>query len=235
MSLSAADYQKLYQLQDKVFTLLAPHLDGYYLTGGTALGRFYLDHRYSDDLDFFTNHNPDFEASTRKLVDILSGPYPIDERVTLVSDTYVRILLQSEVPLKIEFVHDTAYRWGAPIVSKTGIAIDTVGNILANKLTALVSRDEPKDVFDILHIALTYQFNWQEVYHHAFKKQIMSEQDVAMRLASFPAHLLTTQPWLKTPVAATDLAELLDRLADDFLFARENSLGSGEGLSQKAQ
>ena len=27
---------------------------GFYLTGGTALAEFYLHHRYSDDLDFFT-------------------------------------------------------------------------------------------------------------------------------------------------------------------------------------
>jgi predicted nucleotidyltransferase component of viral defense system len=32
----------------------------FYLTGGTALGRFYLNHRYSEDLDFFVNNNPDF-------------------------------------------------------------------------------------------------------------------------------------------------------------------------------
>ncbi|MCD4795127.1 MAG: nucleotidyl transferase AbiEii/AbiGii toxin family protein [Bacteroidales bacterium] len=27
----------------------------FYLTGGTALVRFYLNHRYSEDLDFFVN------------------------------------------------------------------------------------------------------------------------------------------------------------------------------------
>jgi hypothetical protein len=30
----------------------------FYLTGGTALAAFYLFHRYSDDLDFFTNDQP---------------------------------------------------------------------------------------------------------------------------------------------------------------------------------
>lgn len=28
--------------------------DNFYLTGGTALAAFYLQHRYSEDLDFFT-------------------------------------------------------------------------------------------------------------------------------------------------------------------------------------
>jgi len=33
----------------------------FYLTGGTVLSRAYLNHRYSDDLDFFVNQNPNFE------------------------------------------------------------------------------------------------------------------------------------------------------------------------------
>jgi predicted nucleotidyltransferase component of viral defense system len=44
-------------LQEKVLDILFDHgfADrGYYLTGGTALSEFYLQHRYSDDLDLFT-------------------------------------------------------------------------------------------------------------------------------------------------------------------------------------
>lgn len=55
MLLSENDYKKLYQLQDKVFKVLSGHFDNLYLTGGTALGRYFLNHRYSDDIDFFTN------------------------------------------------------------------------------------------------------------------------------------------------------------------------------------
>jgi hypothetical protein len=36
---------------------------------------------------------------------------------------------------------------------------DTPVNILSNKLTAIVSRDEPKDIFDIIHLSLNYSFN----------------------------------------------------------------------------
>jgi len=36
----------------------APKLNKYFfLTGGSALARYYLKHRYSDDLDFFTGEN----------------------------------------------------------------------------------------------------------------------------------------------------------------------------------
>lgn len=48
-------YQKLYAQQDKILSLLSKMDTGFYLTGGTCLHRFYLNRRYSDDLDFFCN------------------------------------------------------------------------------------------------------------------------------------------------------------------------------------
>jgi len=40
-------------------------INDFYLTGGTALAAFYLNHRYSEDLDFFTEkENIDIPALT---------------------------------------------------------------------------------------------------------------------------------------------------------------------------
>ncbi len=89
MSSSVPDYTKLYIQQDKVFSLLVPYLRGFYLTGGTALGRFYLGHRYSEDLDFFLNQNPEFTKKTQELFGILKSNYPIDETVTVQSTDFV--------------------------------------------------------------------------------------------------------------------------------------------------
>lgn len=229
MSLSAPDYRKLYIQQDKAMALLAPYLKGCYLTGGTALGRFYLHHRYSDDLDFFLNGSSEFKKRTQEIFGILKANYPIDETVTTLSDDFVRIMLVTiETPLKIEFVNDVTYRWGETKLTEKKITIDNVANILANKLTALLSRDEPKDVFDILTISCSYSFNWKDVYRHAFEKQIISETDVIMRLQSFPAELFATQTWLMHPVDTADLKEKLEIITDDFLFAKDNSLGIGK-------
>ena len=46
-------YQKnLYPLQDKVLQIIGAVDNNFYLTGGTALSRAYLHHRFSDDLFF---------------------------------------------------------------------------------------------------------------------------------------------------------------------------------------
>ncbi|MDQ7060749.1 MAG: nucleotidyl transferase AbiEii/AbiGii toxin family protein [Sulfurimonas sp.] len=49
------NYKELYLLQDEILEIIIKLENNFYLTGGTALHRFYYDARYSDDLDFFRN------------------------------------------------------------------------------------------------------------------------------------------------------------------------------------
>jgi predicted nucleotidyltransferase component of viral defense system len=46
---------RLYPLQDRVFEITSVYEDQLYLIGGTALARFHFNHRFSEDLDFFTD------------------------------------------------------------------------------------------------------------------------------------------------------------------------------------
>lgn len=245
MSLSAKDYINLYKFQDAVFDALKGNYGNLYLTGGTALGRFFLDHRYSEDLDFFTNEDQSFKDTVSNIRLTLDKNFKTDTDRLILSESFVRIWLITEnCELKIEFVNDVKYRWGKPS-QLYNIILDTPANILSNKLTALVSRDEPKDVFDIIYISLHYSFNWAEVFEQSLKKAIINEQDVAMRLFTFPVELFETQNWHKNPLDLKILKEKLEIITDDFLFARDNSLGKnklhilearpgGEGVREKA-
>jgi predicted nucleotidyltransferase component of viral defense system len=51
------DLEILESIQKKILSHLndLPDINAFYLTGGTALSAFYLGHRKSNDLDFFTN------------------------------------------------------------------------------------------------------------------------------------------------------------------------------------
>ena len=61
-------YSKLYAVQDEVLKLVQDENVDFYLTGGTALSRGYLNHRYSDDLDFFINKASDFKLQVERVV-----------------------------------------------------------------------------------------------------------------------------------------------------------------------
>lgn len=221
------DYKKLYNIQDKILENFRHHFSGFYVTGGTALGRFYLNHRFSDDLDFFIHKSSDFKEKVNSLIDRISPHFNMDQKNVLFTDDYVRIMLNTQPALKLEFVNDTAYHWGETIMVND-IALDNPANILANKLTALISRDEPKDVFDIVSISNAYFFNWEQVYSESFKKQKMNETDVAMRLDSFPADLVQSQTWTSGPFDVASFEQQLQIICNDFLLARDNSLGAGK-------
>jgi predicted nucleotidyltransferase component of viral defense system len=226
MNLYKKDYKLLYKFQNRFlkqwFTLGLP----FYLTGGTALGRFYLNHRYSDDLDFFVNASSDFQKHILFIKNELQKEYKTDISKTIVTDEFARFFIEdNEILMKVEFVNDVAYRAGVPLKSNQG-NIDTVSNILANKLTAVAGRDEPKDVFDIVTIATHFSFNWKEIFNHSKEKALLNEIDIEQRLFAFPVFSLSTVDWLIKPVDMVIFEQQLQKVADDFLLGKNNSLGS---------
>ncbi len=233
MNSSGPDFQKLYKTQDQVILVLKEVLDGFYLTGGTALGRYFLDHRYSEDLDFFVNADADFSKKLNKIYRKLHGAFSLDEELNLIVDSYARLYILGDCKLKIDLVNDVPEHWG-DLLNCDGFMIDNPANILSNKLCAILNRDEPKDVFDIVSIACAYSFNWKEVYYQAGRKQLINETDIAMRLSSFPVELLTNQLWLKEYPDHHDFAKKINVISNDLLFGRENSLGFDKVALEKA-
>jgi predicted nucleotidyltransferase component of viral defense system len=222
------DYRKLYQQQDKFLSWWRTLQLPFYLTGGTALGRFYLNHRFSEDLDFFVNSDPNFNQYISLIKTEIVKAFDVNLNDSLFTDDFARVFTQSEQSsLKIEFVNDLAYRAGNPSEIYFGLVDDPL-NILANKITAIIGRDEPKDVFDIIYISSNYSFKWNEVFYHAKQKAVINEIDVEERLVTFPMESLLSVDWLAAPFDATLLKAKLKRIADDFLLGSQNTLGLGK-------
>jgi predicted nucleotidyltransferase component of viral defense system len=222
------DYRKLYQQQDKFLSWWRTLQLPFYLTGGTALGRFYLNHRFSEDLDFFVNSDPNFNQYISLIKTEIVKAFDVNLNDSLFTDDFVRVFTQSEQSsLKIEFVNDVAYRAGNPSEFYFGMVDDPL-NILANKITAIIGRDEPKDIFDIIYISSNYSFKWNEVFYHAKQKAVINEIDVEERLVTFPMESLLSVDWLAAPFDATLLKAKLKRIADDFLLGSQNTLGLGK-------
>jgi predicted nucleotidyltransferase component of viral defense system len=203
--MGSIDYKKLYALQDKVLEKVFSVEDEFYLTGGTALSRFYQEKRYSDDLDFFTNSSTRFNFAIKNILVELSKEFTIENELD--SRDFVRIKINGL--LQVDFVNDRVPRYKEPKVLENGYKIDTIENILSNKITAIIGRDNPKDIFDIYLISKYYSIDWQKILNSAQEKSVFSIDDLIVRLRSFPHSLLKS-------INIID-KNFLDSFQDDFI------------------
>jgi len=214
---------KLYPFMDRVLSLLRSAESSFYLTGGTALGRHYLHHRYSDDLDLFVNQEANFRDQVRKALEILRR-HGIAFEVGTAADDFVRILArQGETPLKVDFINDVAFHYGDLQEAAFYPRIDHWRNILSNKLCAL-SRREPKDIADILSIAGRFSFAWPEIFDEARQKDLWVEPlDISKIINEFPVALLGSVKWVQPPDITACVADL-KAIHLDIFHGQANSL-----------
>lgn len=229
------DYSKLYQLQINFLNWLKKMDLPFYLTGGTALSRFYINHRVSDDLDFFANAIPDFINYINKINSKIAANFKVNIADGLFTEDFCRFFISDKsIQLKIEFVNDIEYRVGKPVQTSYGL-IDTVENILAYKITAIISRDEPKDIFDIIQIAENYSFNWTDIFMHAKQKAVINEIDFEQRLHTFPIEQLVNIKTLKVYPDLNDLQKNLNQISNDFLLGKDNSICKTKNILSNAK
>ncbi len=224
--------EKLYLLQDGILNIVRNSGTPFFLTGGTALSRYYTHHRYSDDLDFFVINDAGYTSYVKTLLQLFveaetNGKILLDRTSIRQEKDYSRLFVvepsNPDVELKIDLINDVASHYGEIIDVPVFGRIDSIENILSNKLTALL-RTEPKDVTDIHIIAMQYEFNWQEVVTQAKTKEVGIEPTLIFDLLlSFPLHYLDNIKWITTP-DRKQYQQQLAKIADDILFGRDNSL-----------
>ena len=180
------NYKELYALQDDVLSLIFKTENEFYLTGGTCLSRFYVEKRYSDDLDFFTNNSSRYSFAVKNIKNELLKYYNL--KVEVDSKDFIRFRIDDL--LQINFVNDIASRYKDVVVTKENFLIDNIENILSNKLTAVMGRDNPKDIFDIYLISKNYEFSWKDILESAHEKAGFSNDELFVRLKSFPVELM---------------------------------------------
>jgi len=206
-------YEKtLYPIQDKFLEFIDRLGTGFYLTGGTALSRFYYNHRYSDDLDFFVNDDPKFKDYITVIQKALpqSGMQSI---VEVSGESFFRLKIDGQ--LKIDFVNDIPAYYGETNIrpGSTSGKIDNPMNILANKITAFNDRQEAKDVSDIWVISKNNSINWETIFTATDSKAAgISPPLTAKRLDEFDFEKLDRINWITKPnmnVFKTDVQKII--------------------------
>lgn len=130
----------------------------FYWTGGTLLSIHYLHHRYSYDLDLFSEKPfsydeliPFINRAKKKL----SVPKIEEHKI------YDRweFIIPAKEPTRIEFVYyNHEKKRLKPLQNYLGVLIDPIEDIAANKTMAYFDRTEPKDLFDLYFLITKGKF-----------------------------------------------------------------------------
>jgi len=124
---------------------------GYVLTGGAALAGFHLGHRTTDIVDLFTHDDQAFERGKFVVADIATA---IGGTIEVRQDApgFKRLVLRRrDDGLVIDLVRDGAASTSPP-VEFGQIVVDSLAEIMANKLTAIVGRAEERDLIDVMFL-----------------------------------------------------------------------------------
>jgi len=148
--------------QERVLDLFAKEkylLDNFYFTGGTPLSAFYLQHRLSEDLDFFSGKGEIHLPSIERFI----GKLQIKLRLKKVD--YIRYLglhtfhlfFAEDNSLKVDFNYYPFERIEKGIRYKN-IIVDSLYDIAVNKVHTISMRVRARDFIDIFFILK--QQNW---------------------------------------------------------------------------
>ncbi|MEW6668086.1 MAG: nucleotidyl transferase AbiEii/AbiGii toxin family protein [Thermodesulfobacteriota bacterium] len=197
---------------------------GYYLTGGTALAEFYLQHRRSDDLDIFTREKRPFKQHHERLLEILSeqGIEIVSQEI---SDEFMRFFVsqkgQEPGQLKVEFAWDVPSRMGPPITHGE-IIVDSFEDIAVNKICAILEREPPevKDFVDLFFILKETKYSVDYLVNRAGAKE--GSLDTELGKLGFATNLSRVDafhflPRMIKPLTLAELKSLLLPIARDMI------------------
>ena len=124
----------------------------FFLTGGAALAGFHLGHRTTEDLDLFASVDvlEDGERALREAARRIGGTL---EAIRTAPDFRRRLVRRGDESVIVDLVFDRAPQGDEPKLSVGEIRVDPPREILANKLCALLSRSELRDLVDVLALA----------------------------------------------------------------------------------
>jgi hypothetical protein len=134
-------------------------IETFYLSGGTALSSWYLHHRESYDLDFFSLIPFNYDRITRWIIhnkeNIGYKEVRFDEDYGFLMVYFRYSILES---LKIDFHHYTKTRLDETI-HWNGLKIDSLLDIAVNKVKTITTLPRTRDYVDLYCILQKKQWN----------------------------------------------------------------------------
>ena len=182
----------------------------FYLTGGTALSAFYLNHRESEDLDFFSKSNLDILELTsfaQKIAKAAKMKFILTE---LENTKIFELVDRKTVKIKFDFAY-YPYRLLKKGLKIDGVTIDSKYDIGVNKLFTINQRKAVKDFVDLYF--LLQEFTFWDLYYGVEAKFGMEVDLVFIAASMFEVSEFNTLPKMLVPLKLEELKSFYKDLA----------------------
>ena len=121
----------------------------FFLTGGGALAGYYLGHRTTDDLDLFSAPGPDLDDVARTLDEASRACGAMGRSAKRFADFHRIVVTRGVDECIVDLVIDRAPMVDPVKATRGDVRVDTVREIAANKVCAIIGRSEAKDLVDL--------------------------------------------------------------------------------------
>jgi len=135
----------------------------FYFTGGTALSEFYLHHRYSDDLDFFSLKEVDQQIIFTIMTEFgRKTGFTFNSNFREVVYRF-QIVFPGKEPVKVDFGY-YPYKLIEAGTKINGMRVDSLRDIATNKLFTVNQRKDVKDFVDLYFLLDDKYTFWDLLY-----------------------------------------------------------------------
>ncbi|HUD44681.1 MAG TPA: nucleotidyl transferase AbiEii/AbiGii toxin family protein [Patescibacteria group bacterium] len=153
----------------------------FYFTGGTALSAVYLHHRYSDDLDIFSENTLN-NQTIFSLIQEWSKKHDFTFQSRFVEVTYIfDLLFSNNTQLKVDFSY-YPYKRIEKGNTTEGFNIDSLNDIAINKVVTIQQRNDVKDFVDLYYLLQDFSL-WDLI--HGVKEKFNIEIDPFLLATDF--------------------------------------------------
>jgi len=145
---TACSPSRLTDLQRRFLRAFAARSSAFFLTGGAVLAGWVLGHRWTEDLDLFTTDDGAMGEGDRIVRGAGAEVGASVESVQSHPDFRRYLLRTGAESMVVDLVRDRGPQLH-PKVDRGGVLTDSVEEIVANKICALVGRSEARDLIDL--------------------------------------------------------------------------------------
>ena len=184
----------------------------FYFTGGTALSSYYLKHRYSDDLDFFSEKKFNNQIIFN-MVEEIANKYNFNLQARFEEVVYIfDLIFSNNLKLKLDFSYYPYKRLEKGDLIEN-LPIDSLLDIATYKIVTVSQRNDVKDFVDLYYLLQKYSL-WDLI--SAAKIKFKLEIDPFLLAADFlKAEDFTFLPKMIKPLNLSALQSFYRQTAKD--------------------